>query len=169
MRGRCSKFTASAYPAPYIRYFAIHATKIRTNYNKFQHQSCQARCLKFLLQNDKKGGITMKRKKLAVLAFLTVCALSFAGEASARGGAGAGGGQGAGMGLQKRDGSCIRNSTATQTQTQTRQRLQDGSGTNSGTSRQGPGQGQMRQLGPGDGTGNATRPMDGTGYGSPAK
>jgi hypothetical protein len=119
-------------------------------------------------RKHKKGGIIMKSRKLALAAILAVCSISFAGEAFARGG---GGGQGAGIRMQKRDGSCLQNSTATQTKTktQTRQKLQDGSGANTGSTRQGAGQGAMRNLGPGDGTGNATRPMDGTGYGSPAR
>jgi hypothetical protein len=109
----------------------------------------------------------MKNGKMAVFAVLAVVAISFAGEAVARGGAGAGGGQGAGIRLQKRDGSCVQNSTSTQTRAT--QQLQNRSGVNSGTTRQGAGQGTMRKLGPGDGTGNATRPMDGTGYGSPSR
>jgi hypothetical protein len=122
-------------------------------------------------RKQKKGGIIMKSRKLALAAILAVCSISFAGEAFARGGGGAGGGQGAGIRMQKRDGSCLQNSAATRsrTKTQTKQQLKDGSGMNTGSSRQGTGQGAMRNLGPGDGTGNATRLMDGTGYGSPAQ
>ncbi len=113
----------------------------------------------------------MRTGRMALLALVAACSLSWAGEAYARGGAG--GGQGGGMRLQKRDGSCINNQTMTQTQT--RQQSQSGRqsingvGANAGVTRQGMGQGAMRQLGPGDGTGNAVRPLDGTGYGAPAR
>ncbi len=110
----------------------------------------------------------MNGKKLAILALAAVCTIVFAGEASARGG-GWGAGQGAGIRLQKRDGSCIRNTAQTPTQTRAGQQLRNGAGPNGAGAGRSAGQGAMRKLGPGDGTGNATRPMDGTGYGSPAK
>jgi hypothetical protein len=124
-----------------------------------------------LAENQKKGGSTMKVKKLAIAALVVICSISFSGEVFARGGGGAGGGKGAGMRLQKRDGSCLQNSTTTQVRTraQSQQQSQTGSRLNSGSTRRGAGQGARRTLGPGDGTGNTTRPMDGTGYGSPAK
>lgn len=113
----------------------------------------------------------MNSRNMAIEVLAIICAFTFAGEVYARGGAGSGGG--GGMGLRMRDGSCIRASSTTQTKkqmsSQTRQQLRDGSGANIGTPRKGAGQGQMRQLGPGDGTGNVTRPLDGSGYGSPAK
>lgn len=109
----------------------------------------------------------MNSRKLTMGAIAAICAFSIAGEACARGGMG--GGRGMGIRARQRDGSCIRNSIASQTQTQTRQQLRAGSAVNTGVSRQSAGQGQRRQFGPGDGTGNATRPLDGTGYGSPSK
>ncbi len=112
----------------------------------------------------------MRGKKLALLALAAVCAISFGGEAFARGGGGPvgfGGGQGAGIRMQKRDGSCIRNTTATRAGGG--QQLRNGAGMKGAGAGQGTGQGAMRRLGPGDGTGNTKRPMDGTGYGSPAK
>lgn len=109
----------------------------------------------------------MKKGKLAVLAIVAVCSLSLAGEVFARGGAGPG--QGAGIRLQKRDGSCLTNPNAARTRAQSGQQLRNGSGMNGAGAGQGTDQGAMRRLGPGDGTGNATRPMDGTGYGSPSR
>lgn len=107
----------------------------------------------------------MKRANLAVVVISAmVCAMAFGGDALARGGGG---------GLRLRDGSCVKNQTAVSTQTKTqvrtmkRQRLLDGNAATSGVTQQG--QGNMRRLGPGDGTGNITPPLDGTGYGSPAK
>lgn len=96
-------------------------------------------------------------------AALIICA---AGEAFARNA-----GQGAGQ--QLRDGSCITNQTSTKTQTMQQDRLRDGSclntsGAASRSASKDINQGQMRRLGPGDGTGNVTRPLDGTGYGSPS-
>jgi len=105
----------------------------------------------------------MNSGKIAVVGVVAVCALALAGEVFAAGG----------QRSRMRDGSCLKTSTSTSTQTRTqtqvRQRLQDGSGSGAAASGVGAGQGQMRRLGPGDGTGNATRPMDGTGYGSPSK
>jgi hypothetical protein len=103
----------------------------------------------------------MKIRKIAIAGVVAVCALAMAGQAFSAGG----------QRLQRRDGSCLKTSTSTsmQTKTQVRQRLQDGSRSGVTTSGAGAGQGQMRKLGPGDGTGNITRPMDGTGYGSPNK
>jgi hypothetical protein len=105
----------------------------------------------------------MNSGKIAVAGVVAVCALAMAGEVFSAGG----------QRLQRRDGSCLKTSTSTSTQTRTqtqgRQRLQDGSGSGGAISGAGAGQGQMRKLGPGDGTGNITRPMDGTGYGSPNK
>ena len=121
----------------------------------------------FVNRKQQKGGIIMKNGKLAVLAIVAVCSLSSAGEAFARGGAGPG--QGAGIRLQKRDGSCLTNSAAAKTQSKTGQQMRNGSGMNGAGASQGTGQGAMRRLGPGDGTGNAARPLDGTGYGSPAR
>ncbi len=108
----------------------------------------------------------MNGKRMALLALVAVCSLAFAGEAYARGG-GWGGRQGAGIRLQKRDGSCIRNQTNAQTRNGRQPR--NGTGMYGAGAGQGTGQGAMRRLGPGDGTGNATRPMNGTGYGSPAR
>jgi hypothetical protein len=105
----------------------------------------------------------MKSSKYAVYGVVALCALALSGEAFAAGG----------QRMRQRDGSCLRTSTSTKTQTktqtksQTRQQLQDGSGASATATGMGAGQGQMRQLGPGDGTGNVTRPLDGTGYGSP--
>lgn len=105
----------------------------------------------------------MKIGKIAVAGVIAVCALAMAGQAFAAGG----------QRMQRRDGSCLKTSTSTSTQTKTqtqvRQRLQDGSGSAATASGAEAGQGQMRKLGPGDGTGNSTRPLDGTGYGSPNK
>lgn len=107
----------------------------------------------------------MKNNRYAVYGVVALCALALTGEAFAAGGQRA----------RQRDGSCLRTSTMMKTQTrtqdqtktQTRQRLQDGSGSGVTAAGMGSGQGQMRQAGPGDGTGNVTRPLDGTGYGSP--
>jgi hypothetical protein len=109
----------------------------------------------------------MNSNKYAVYGVIALCALALTGEAFAAGGQRA----------RQRDGSCLRTSTMMKTQTQTqaqtktqsRQQLRDGSAVGVSTSGVAAGQGQMRQLGPGDGTGNETRPLDGTGYGSPNK
>jgi hypothetical protein len=123
----------------------------------------------FLSEVKQKGEITMNNKKSAFIAVAALCVLAIAPETFAAGRGG--GGQGVGQRLQKRDGSCIRNAVTTrsQTKTQTRQQLQTGSGEAAATAPQGNGAGAMRRLGPGDGTGNATRPMDGSGYGTPAR
>jgi hypothetical protein len=107
----------------------------------------------------------MKNSRYAVYGAVALCVLAVTGEALAAGGQRA----------RLRDGSCLRTPTMTQTQTRTqdqtkiqsRQRLQDGSGGGATAAGMGSGQGQMRQAGPGDGTGNETRPLDGSGYGSP--
>ena len=107
----------------------------------------------------------MKNNKYAVYGVVALCALALTGEAFAAGG----------QRSRQRDGSCLRSSsmmktqtkTQDQTMTQSRQRLQDGSGAGVTATGAGSGQGQMRQAGPGDGTGNETRPLDGSGYGSP--
>ncbi|MGA7828709.1 MAG: hypothetical protein WCA04_13670 [Geobacteraceae bacterium] len=109
----------------------------------------------------------MKSNRYAVYGVVALCALALSGEAFA-----AGGQRG---GARLRDGSCLRTSgmmqtqtkTQTQTKAQSRQQLRDGSGGGVPAAGMAAGQGQMRQMGPGDGTGNATRPLDGTGYGSP--
>ncbi|MDD2336254.1 MAG: hypothetical protein PHD01_06730 [Geobacteraceae bacterium] len=109
----------------------------------------------------------MNSSKYAVYGIVVVCALALTGEAFAAGG----------QRMRQRDGSCLRTSTMMKTQTRTqdqtktqsRQRLQDGSGSSVTAAGAASGQGQMRQAGPGDGTGNETRPLDGTGYGSPNK
>lgn len=78
-------------------------------------------------------------------------------------------GQGAGQRL--RDGSCITaptSPTSTQTKIMQQDRLRDGSCLTQNGTGGSSAQGRGRQLGPGDGTGNATRPLDGTGFGSPA-
>lgn len=80
---------------------------------------------------------------------------------------------GMGTGQRLRDGSCLttQTKTAQKLQTMDKIRLQDCTLTKTGTPKMSSkdfGQGQMRRLGPGDGTGNTTRPLDGTGYGSPA-
>ncbi len=78
-------------------------------------------------------------------------------------------GQGAGQRL--RDGSCLA-TPAVQTSTQTKilqqDRLRDGSCLTRTGSAGTAVQGQGRTPGPGNGTGNTTRPLDGTGFGSPA-
>jgi hypothetical protein len=120
---------------------------------------------------QRKGEITMNNRKSAFFAVAALCILSLAPETFAAGRGG--GGQGVGQRLQKRDGSCIRNAVTTrsqtQTQTRTRQRMQNDSAGAAAPNAQGKGSGAMRRLGPGDGTGNAARPMDGTGYGTPAR
>lgn len=78
---------------------------------------------------------------------------------------------GQGSGQRLRDGSCLTTSTvptSTQTKILQQDRLRDGScltrtGTDGTTVQK-----QGRASGPGDGTGNTTRPLDGTGFGSPA-
>lgn len=104
----------------------------------------------------------MKTKKLAITMILALSVASLGAEAFA---VGPGGG-----GLRKRDGSCVRTSIQTSQQvrnrTATKTSLQKG--TAKGAAMKGTAQGQKRRLGPGDGTGNVTRPLDGTGYGSPA-
>jgi len=109
----------------------------------------------------------MNSSKYAVYGVVALCALALSGEAFAAGGQRA----------RQRDGSCLRTSTSMKSQTKTqaqtnlqsRQQLRDGSGGGVSAAGTAAGQGQMRQLGPGDGTGSATRPLDGSGYGSPAE
>lgn len=109
----------------------------------------------------------MNSSKYAVYGVVALCALALSGEAFAAGG----------QRSRLRDGSCLRSSTMmktqtssqVQTKTQSRQQLRDGSGGGMSATGAAAGQGQMRQLGSGDGTGDAIRPLDGTGYGSPAE
>jgi len=102
----------------------------------------------------------MKVKSIATGILAAAFIISAGSEVFARN-AGQGGGQ------RLRDGSCI-NAPTSSTPIQQQDRLRDGSClTQNGTGRTST-QGQGRTLGPGDGTGNATRPLDGTGFGSPA-
>jgi len=109
----------------------------------------------------------MNKNLLKIVVLVAVCALTLGGEAFA----GKGGGGGA-KSVQTKTATKLQTQSQLKTQsklqTQSRQQLKIDSGDTLTTS-QGTGKGSMRKLGPADGTGLEPRPLDGTGYGSPAK
>lgn len=108
----------------------------------------------------------MSVRKTVICILSSIFIIAAAGEVFARN-------DGMGSGQRLRDGSCTttQSKTTQNLQSMDRQRIQDCTNTKTGVPKMNSkdlGQGQMRRLGPGDGTGNTTRPLDGTGYGSPA-